>query len=98
MNQPNIYIRFLKEHEEPLSDKIRKARLHDLSEIEILATHITSSSIHDKLSLDSSMGQVGLALCNAKGTQQLQVIASFTDKSIHLGEASTGVLAKKAGV
>ena len=43
------------------------------------------------------MGQVGLALCNAKRTQQLQVIASVTDESIHLGEASIGVLAKKAG-
>ena len=31
-----------------------------------------------------------------KRTQQLQVIASVTDESIHLGEASTGVLAKKA--
>ena len=55
-NQPNIYIRFIEEHEEPLSDKIRKTRLQDLSEIEILATHITSSSVHDMLSLDSSMG------------------------------------------
>ena len=39
-NQPNIYIRFLEEHEEPLSDEIRIARLQDLSEVEILATHI----------------------------------------------------------
>ena len=43
------------------------------------------------------MGQVGLALCNTKRTQQLQVIAAVTDESIHLGEASIGVLAKKAG-
>ena len=96
-NQPNIYIRFLEEDEEPLSDEIRKSRLQNLSEVEILATHITSSSVHNMLPLDSSMGQVGLALCNVKRTQQLQVISSITDDSIHFGEASPGVLAKKAG-
>ena len=70
-NQPNLFIRLLEEHEEPLYDEIRTARLEDMSEVEILATHITSSSVHDLLSLDNSMRQVSLALCNAKRTQKL---------------------------
>ena len=52
----------LEEHEEPLSDEIGSARLKDMSEVEILATHITSSSVHDLLILDDSFSQVSLAL------------------------------------
>ena len=92
-NQRNIFVRILEEHEEPLSDEIRAARLEDMSEVEILATHITSSSVHDLLSLDNSMSQVSLALCNAKRTQQLQAMASMDKSSIHFGEASLGILA-----
>ena len=68
-----------------------------MSEVEILATHITSSSVHDLLSLDNSMSQVSLALCNAKRAQQLQAMASMDESSIHFGEASLGILAKKTG-
>ena len=96
-NQTNLFIRMLEEHEEPLSDEIRVARLEDMSEVEILATHITSSSVDDLLSLDNSMSQVSLALCNVKRTQQLQAMASMDEGSIHFGEASLGFLAKKTG-
>ena len=41
-------------HEEPLSDEIITARIEDMSEVEIPATHITSSSVHNLLSLDNS--------------------------------------------
>jgi hypothetical protein len=96
-NQPNLFVRLLEVHEEPLSDEIRAARIEDMSEVEILATHITSSSVHDLLSLDNSMSQVSLALCNAKRAQQLQAMASMDDGSIHFGEASIGILAKRTG-
>ena len=65
-DQSNLVVRMLEEHEEPLSDEIKSARLEDMSEVEILATHITSSSVHDLLSLDDSFSQVSLALCNVK--------------------------------
>ena len=86
-NQPNLFVRLMEVHEEPLSDEIRAARIEDMSEVEILATHITSSSVHDLLSLDNSMSQVSLALCNAKRAQQLQAMASMDEGSIHFGEA-----------
>ena len=78
-----------------MSDEIRTTRLEDMSEVEILATHITSSSVHNLLSLDSSMSQVSLALCNAKRTQQLRAVASMDEGSTHFGEASLVILVSR---
>ena len=96
-NQPNLFVRILGSHEEPMTSEIRATRLEDISDLEILATHITSSSVHDLLSLDSSMGQVALALCNVRRSQQLWAMASMNENSVHFGEASLGILARKTG-
>jgi len=96
-NQPNLFVRSLGPHEEPMTTEIRATRLEDISDLEILATHITSSSVHDLLSLDSSMSQVALALCNIRRTQQLWAMASMSEDSIHFGESSLGILARKTG-
>jgi hypothetical protein len=96
-NQPNLFVRILGSHEEPMTSEIRTTRLEDISDLEILATHITSSSVHDLLSLDSSMGQVALALCNVRRSQQLWAMASMSEDSVHFGEASLGILARKTG-
>jgi hypothetical protein len=87
----------LEEREKPLSDEIRSAGLEDIIKVEALAAHITSSSVHNLLSIDNTLSQVSLELCNAKRTQQLQIMAAMDEKSIHFGKASQGIVAKKAG-
>ena len=96
-DQSNLYVRMLEEREKPLSDEIRSTGLEDISKVEALAAHITSSSVHNLLSIDNTLSQVSLELCNAKRTQQLQIMAAMDEKSIHFGKASLGILAKKAG-